>query len=182
MRLELPLDSSVTPSGELSWQTGGRKRETVRCGYKESKIEGRKERNRECVLTPRTPTESKWISQHTIDPDTVTPILYLSPFQLPLPVSPSCAPSLSDSNSSRVFPPLSLSLSLVPSLVQTVSHSYGAPGYNQITDREMECIRNWHAVQFMCACEHALLPNVLRKMERSSRGSILDRSGFRVWD
>lgn len=77
---------------------------------------------------------------------------------------------------------LSFSLSLVPSLVQTVSHSYGAPGYNQITDREMECIRNWHAVQFMCACEHALLPNVLRKMERSSRGSILDRSGFRVWD
>lgn len=55
------------------------KRVRIRCGYKESKIERLKKRNRECVLALGTPAESKWISQHTIDPGTVTTILYLRP-------------------------------------------------------------------------------------------------------
>jgi len=36
-------------------------------------------RETECVLTLGTPAESKWISYHSIDPDTVTTILYLGP-------------------------------------------------------------------------------------------------------
>lgn len=59
----------------------------------------------------------------------------------------------------------SSSLSLPPSLAQIVSRSDGAPGYNQITAMEMEYIRNWHAAQCMCACEHAVSPKNRKVLE-----------------
>lgn len=128
-------------------QTGDREAEDMMWTQREQDRRTEREKQSVCVLTLGTPAESKWISQHTIDPDTVTPILYLSP-------SASCSQSLHlvlsccQIQIHLMF--FLLSLFLPPSLAQIVSHPLGAPGYNQITATEMEWIRNWHAVQCMC--------------------------------
>lgn len=98
---------------------------------------------------------------------------------LPLTVSPSFALSLSNSNSSHVFPS-----SLTPSLAQVVSRSYGAPGYNQITATEMECIRNWHAVQCMCVYEHASSTQCPHQNRKILKGLVSGQAwvkGFRIF-